>query len=67
MQDNQSISWSHGLKFIHLMKNRAFHSGIKRRPYKAMFGCAPIVGLSTIHISREVFDTVEDNNSLKML
>lgn len=40
MQDNQSTSWSNRLKFIQFMKNRAFHSGIKRSPYEAMFGCA---------------------------
>ncbi|GFV33665.1 uncharacterized protein TNCV_4567801 [Trichonephila clavipes] len=71
MQDNQSTSWSHDLKFIQFMRNRALHSGRKRTPYKALFACAPRVELSTTPISREVFDAVEDKqqfeNAFKVL
>uniref|UniRef100_A0A0L8G2U1 Integrase zinc-binding domain-containing protein n=1 Tax=Octopus bimaculoides TaxID=37653 RepID=A0A0L8G2U1_OCTBM len=34
MQNNQSTSWSHKLRFIQFMKNRVLHSGIKRTPYE---------------------------------
>jgi len=27
------------------MKNKAFHRGIGRSPYEAMFGCSPKVGI----------------------
>ncbi|XP_023223766.1 KRAB-A domain-containing protein 2-like [Centruroides sculpturatus] len=33
MQDNKSDRWSEGLHFIQFMKNRAYHSGIKRTPH----------------------------------
>ena len=41
MQDNQSTSWSHGLKFNQFLESNAVHSGMKRMPYEAMFGYAP--------------------------
>lgn len=53
MQDNQSTSRSHGLKFIQLMKNRGLHTGIKRMVM--LLGAGP----STTPIQREVFDSVE--------
>lgn len=46
MQDNDSERWSDGLRFVQLMKNRAFHSGIKRTPYEALFGSKIKVGIS---------------------
>ena len=30
MIDQQTTNWSEGLRFVQLMKNRAYHSGIKR-------------------------------------
>lgn len=65
MQDNQSTSWSNGLKLIQFVTNRDFHSGIKRYPYECLFGCAPRVGLSTISIPREAFDSLEDEEQLQ--
>lgn len=65
MQDNQSTSWSNGLKFIQFMKNRAFHSGIKRSPYEAMFGCAARVGLSTTAIPKEALNSLVDEDQLQ--
>ncbi|XP_056647529.1 KRAB-A domain-containing protein 2-like [Diorhabda sublineata] len=46
MQDNDSERRSDGLRFVQLMKNRAFHSGIKRTPYEALFGSKIKVGIS---------------------
>ena len=43
MQQNGTNKWSKGLQFVQFMKNRAYHSGIKRTPYKAMFGVKPKV------------------------
>lgn len=39
--------WSEGLQFIQLMKNRVYHSEIRRKPYKALFGCKLTLGLTT--------------------
>ncbi|XP_055947020.1 KRAB-A domain-containing protein 2-like [Argiope bruennichi] len=65
MQDNQSTSWSNGLKFIQFMKNRAFHFGIKRFPYEDMFGCAARVGLSTAAIPKEALNSLVDEDQLQ--
>lgn len=45
LETNKTTNWSEGLKFIQFMKNRAYHSGIERTPYEAMFGCKAKVGL----------------------
>ncbi|KFM80359.1 KRAB-A domain-containing protein 2, partial [Stegodyphus mimosarum] len=65
MQDNQSTSWSNGLKFTQFMKNRAFYSGIKRSPYEAMFGCAARVGLSTTAIPKKALNLLVDEDQLQ--
>jgi len=36
--DNNTKTWSEGLRFIQSKKNRALHSGIKTSPYEDMFG-----------------------------
>lgn len=75
MQDNQSTSWSNGLKFIQFMKNRAFHYGIKRArdfntimvltPYEDTFGCTARVGLSTTAIWKEALNSLVDEDQLQ--
>jgi hypothetical protein len=39
MRNNNTLKWSEGLRFIQLMKNRAYHKSIKRSPYEALFRC----------------------------
>lgn len=41
--------WSEELKFIQLVKNRAYHEGITCSSYEAMFGIPPRVGLEFLH------------------
>ncbi|XP_049886670.1 KRAB-A domain-containing protein 2-like [Pectinophora gossypiella] len=41
LKDKNSTKWSEGLRYVQFMKNRAFHSGIKQSPYKALFGIEP--------------------------
>ncbi|XP_035207888.1 KRAB-A domain-containing protein 2-like [Stegodyphus dumicola] len=65
MQDNQSTSWSHGVKFIQFIKNRALHSSTQRTLLEVMFGCASRVGLDTAPIPREVLDAVEDEQQFE--
>uniref|UniRef100_A0A6P7GY04 Uncharacterized protein LOC114347864 n=1 Tax=Diabrotica virgifera virgifera TaxID=50390 RepID=A0A6P7GY04_DIAVI len=65
MQDHKTSLWSDGLKYVQLMKNSALHSGIKRSPYEAMFGCPPKHGLSTTQIPTEVISTLESEEDLQ--
>jgi len=39
--------WSHGLRFIQLMKKRVHHLGIKTTLYETLFGCKIKIGLNT--------------------
>lgn len=48
LETNDTTKWSEGLRFVQFMKNRAYHSGIDRSPYEAMFGCKPKVGLKSV-------------------
>jgi len=42
--------WSNGLRFVQLMKNRAYHHGTKHSPYEATFGTPHKIGLtSSLH------------------
>lgn len=55
MKDTRSTRWSMGIKFVQFSKNRSLHAGIKRSPYKAMFGCDPRSGLESINLPNSVF------------
>ncbi|KAF0702605.1 KRAB-A domain-containing protein 2-like, partial [Aphis craccivora] len=54
MQTNDNAKWSESLRFVQAMKNSAFHSGIKRTPYEAMFECTMKMGLATSSIPKNV-------------
>ena len=58
MQDNKTSHWSQGLRYVQLMKNSAYHSGIKRSPYEAMFGCPPKHGLASSSIPAEALENI---------
>ncbi len=47
------------------MKNRAYHSGIKRTPYEALFGCKPKVGLSTSFLPKDVLKDINTEEQLE--
>lgn len=64
MQDNYSNRWSQGLHMVQFMKNRAFHAGIQRSPYKAVFGIDPNIGLSSYKIPKELFDSLESEEDV---
>ena len=36
LQSNSTTHWGDGLRFVQIMKNRAYHEGIKCSPYEAM-------------------------------
>jgi len=65
MQTNNSKSLSEGLRFVQLMKNRAFHSGIKRSPYQAMFGSDIKIGLSTSILPPETINNISSEKDLE--
>ncbi|CAK1589526.1 unnamed protein product [Parnassius mnemosyne] len=60
MQDNNNSHWSEGLRFVQLMKNRAFHAGIKQSLYEALFGCKVKVGLQLPNDFTQNVETEED-------
>lgn len=64
MQDNRSNKWSKGIYLIQFMKNRAFHAGIHRSPYRALFGCDPKIGLASSKIPHELIGTLETEDDL---
>lgn len=67
MKDENCEKWSEGLRFVQLMKNRAYHDGIKRSPYKAMFGCDVKVGLKSSDLPSEIIDYVVTEEQLEEL
>lgn len=65
MEQEKCSNWSQGLRFIQLMKNRAYHSGIKCSPYEALFGCKAKIGLSTSNLPKEVIEVIENEEELE--
>ena len=53
-----NIYWGDGLRFIQVMKNRAYHKGIKCSPYEAMFGRPTKVGLKTSNLPDDAIDDI---------
>ena len=47
MRDNETASWTNGLRFIQWSLNTTYHEAIKMHPYQAMFGVKPKMGLGT--------------------
>jgi len=64
MRDNNTSKWSEGLRFIQLMKNHAYHKGIKRSPYEALFGCEMKVGLETLFLQADILKDLDDEEYL---
>ncbi|XP_049886470.1 KRAB-A domain-containing protein 2-like [Pectinophora gossypiella] len=67
LKDNNSTKWSEGLRYVQFMKNRAFHSGIKQSPYKALFGIEPRVGLSTSSLPQDILKDIQDEDDLRQV
>ncbi|XP_050063208.1 uncharacterized protein LOC126552529 [Aphis gossypii] len=64
MQEQNTSQWSQGLRFIQLMKNRAYHSGIKTTPYEALFGCKIKIGLNTSNLPKEIVENIDTEEHL---
>ncbi|XP_060856078.1 KRAB-A domain-containing protein 2-like [Metopolophium dirhodum] len=67
MQDEKNRHWSKGLRIIQLMKNRAYHSGIKMSPCEAIFGCKIKIGLNTSNLPHDVISMIENKEQLAEL
>ncbi|XP_050307832.1 KRAB-A domain-containing protein 2-like [Anthonomus grandis grandis] len=65
MDDENCTRWSEGLRFVQLMKNRAYHDGIKQAPYAAMFGHDIKVGLSTSAFPKEAIENLRTEEELE--
>ena len=59
MSDNNTKTWSEGLRFIQSKKNRAPHSGIKTSPYEAMFETAQRIGLGDFLLTEDTYSSTE--------
>jgi len=59
MSDNNTKTWSEGLRFIQSKKNRALHSCIKTSPYEAMFGTAQRIGLGDSPLTEDMYSSLE--------
>jgi len=59
MSENNTKTWSEGLRFIQSMTHRALHSGIKTSPYEAMFGTAQRIGLGDSPLTEHMCSSIE--------
>jgi hypothetical protein len=53
-----------GIKFVQFQKNLSYHSGIKRTPYKAMFGVEAKVGLTSSSLPDEIISKISTEERL---
>jgi len=67
MKDRKSSNWSEGLRFIQLMKNQAYHSGIKMTPHEALFGTKIKVGLNKKLLSDNAALNIDNEEDLREL
>ncbi|XP_008185120.1 KRAB-A domain-containing protein 2-like [Acyrthosiphon pisum] len=63
--ENQDIV--RGLKFIQFRKNRAFHSGIGRSPYEAMFGCPARLGVASIGLPVDEISSLKSEEDIECI
>ena len=67
MSDNNTKTWSEGIRFIQSKKNRVLHSGIKTSPYEAMFGTAQRIGLADSPLTEDMYFSTETEKELEQL
>ena len=64
LADSNTQDRTVGIKFVQFHKNFSYHSGIKRLPYSAMFGCDARFGLISSSLPSEVNSTLETEEDL---
>ena len=67
LQPNSTIHGGDGLRFIQVMKNRAYHEGIKCSPYEAMFGQPMKVELKTSNLLDDAIDDIFGEEELEKI
>ena len=67
MADNNSTDWATGIKFVQFSKNSAYHAGIKRNSYAAMFGVNARVGLTSTSLPQEIISSLQSEQDLVTL
>ena len=58
MRENSCKDWQVGITFVQFQKNLSYHLGIKRTPYKAMFGVEAKVGLTSSSLPNEIISKI---------
>ena len=64
---NSTSHWGDGLRFIQVMKNRAYREGMKCSPYEAMFGQPMKVGLKTSDLPDDAIDDIFAEEELEKI
>jgi hypothetical protein len=54
MLENSCKDWLGGIQILQFQKHLSYHSGIKRTPYKAMFGVEAKVGLTSSSLPDDI-------------
>ena len=67
LQSNSTTHCGDGLRFIQVMKNRAYHESIKCSPYEAMFGQPMKVGLKTSNLPDDATDYIFAEEELEKI
>ena len=67
LQSNSTTHWGDGLRFIQVIKNRAYHEGIKCSSYEAMFGQPMKVGLKTSNLPDDAIDDIFAEEELEKI
>ena len=67
LHSNSTTRWGDGLRFIQVMKSRAYHERIKCSPYEAMFGQPVKVGLKTSNLSDDAIDDIFAEEELEKI
>ena len=65
LQSNSTTHWGDGPRFIQVMKNRAYHEGVKCSPYEAMFGQPMKVGSKTSNLPDDAIDDIFGKEELE--
>lgn len=65
MEENNSTTWSEGLRFCQWKKNNSFHSAIKQTPYEAMFGRRSHIGLESSNLPSSVINDLTTEEELE--
>ena len=67
LQSNSTTHWGDGLRFILVMKNRAYHEGTKCLPYEVMFGQPMKVVLKTSNLPDNEIDDIFAEEELEKI